>query len=307
MVLCLGLSPALQRTMVFKQMQINEVNRVQQVTLSAAGKSINTARALAALGVECVVTGFNGGDNGERISSFLQEYGVEAALTAMHAETRICTTLIDESSGTVTELVEEAPQPDAQEVARFLKQNLALVKKSTMLVISGTLPPWAGDDFYRPFTIAAKEAGISVVIDSHRAALLSVLQDQPLMAKLNLHELEVTFNQSVTSEPHLIELMGRLIARGAQSVFLTLGKEGASLLDGDKFSRHLPPIIARHCNPIGSGDCATAGIVCGLMNNDTLQVAAQLGVACGSANVESLTPADITRERVLQLLSYGCL
>lgn len=302
MVLCLGLSPALQRTMVFKQVQVNQVNRVRQVTLSAAGKSLNTARALAALGVECTATGFNGGHNGELITSFLQEYGVDSALTAMRAETRICTTLIDETSGSVTELVEEAPQPDAHEIANFVEQNIALVKKSCMLVISGTLPPWAGDDFYRPFTIAAKEAGVPIVIDSHRAALLSVLQDQPLMVKLNLYELEVTFNESVASEPQLIQLMGRLIAGGAQSVFLTQGKDVACLLDGENFTTHPPPPIMQHCNPIGSGDCATAGIVCGLMNNDSLQAAAQLGVACGSANVESLTPADITRERVLQLL-----
>ncbi|MDD2599767.1 MAG: hexose kinase [Kiritimatiellae bacterium] len=301
MILSLGLSPALQRTMVFKQMQLKQVNRVRQVTLSAAGKSLNTARALAALGVECTATGFNGGHSGELVLGFLRTYNVDSALTAMRAETRTCVTLIDESSGTVTELVEEAPQPDAREIASFVQRNVELVKACRMLVISGTLPPWAADDFYRAFTIAAQQAGVPVVIDSHRAALLTVLQDQPLMAKLNLHELELTFNQSVTSEPQLIELMGRLITGGAGSVFLTLGKEGACLLEGASFSKYPAPAILRHCNPIGSGDCATAGIACELAGGGSLQAAARLGVACGSANVESLTPADITRERVLEL------
>ncbi|MFA7173859.1 MAG: hexose kinase [Kiritimatiellia bacterium] len=303
MILCLGLSPALQRTMVFKQMRLNEVNRVRQVTVSAAGKALNTARGLAALGVECTATGFNGGHNGDLITSFLREYGVDSALTAMCAETRLCTTLIDEASGAVTELVEEAPKPDAHEIASFVQQNIELVKDCRMLVISGTLPPWVADDFYRPFTIAAQQAGISVVIDSHKAALLSVLRDQPLMVKLNLCELEFTFNQSVTSELQLVELMGRLIAGGARSVFVTQGKEGACLLEGAKFSKYPSPSIMRHCNPIGSGDCATAGIVCELIDGGSMQEAARFGVACGSANVESLTPADITRERVLELLA----
>jgi len=302
MILCLGLTPALQRTLIFRELQLNEVNRAGQVLTSAAGKSLNTARALAALGVKCRTAGFNGGHNGELIKGFLKEYGVDSALTAMAAETRICTTLIDEADGTVTELVEEAPQPTKQEIAEFMERNTALVKGCRMLVICGTLPPWAGEDFYRHFTIAAREAQIPVVIDSHRGALLAVLQDRPAMVKLNLRELEITFNERITSEPQLVGLMGQLIAGGAGSVFLTQGKNPSFLLEGRICSRHLPPQIREHRNPIGSGDCTTAGIVCALISGSTLPEAVKLGLACGSANVESLLPAEITRERVQELL-----
>ncbi len=302
MVLCLGLTPALQRTLIFRDWQLDEVNRAGQVMTSAAGKSLNTARALAALGIECRTAGFNGGHNGELIKGFLQQYGVDSALTAMAAETRICTTLIDESAGTVTELVEEAPQPSEHEIADFIRCNTALVKESQMLVLCGTLPPWAPDDFYLHFTHAAREAQIPVVIDSHRGALLAVLAERPALVKLNFRELELTFKERITSESQLEELMGRLIAGGAESVFLTQGKSPSYLLEGQKFSRHPPPEIRQHRNPIGSGDCTTAGIVCALINGRTLQEAVKLGLACGSANVESLLPADITYGRVRELL-----
>jgi len=60
------------------------------------------------------------------------------------------------------------------------------------------------------------------------------------------------------------------------------------------------PFVDR--NPIGSGDCTTAGIVCALISGSTLPEAVKLGLACISANVDSLLPAEITRERVRELL-----
>lgn len=302
MILCLGLTPALQRTLIFRSMPLNEVNRVKQVIISAAGKSLNTAKALAALGVECKVAGFNGGHNGELIKGFLNEYGVDSALTAMASETRICTTLIDERNGTVTELVEEAPQPSAGEIENFIRENVTLLQESQMLLISGTLPPYAPDDFYRHFTVAAAEADIPVVIDSHKAALLAVLQDKPLMVRLNLSELETTFECKTESEADIVELMCRLISAGAQSVLVTKGRETTYLLDGDQLLKFTPPEVEHHISPIGSGDCTNAGIACGLINGDPLRDAVKLGLACGSANVESLIPAVITRARVMQLL-----
>ena len=270
MILCLGLTPALQRTLIFKSMPLGEVNRVKQLIVSAGGKSLNTARALAVLGVNCKTTGFNGGHNGDLINGFLNEYGVNSGLITMRSETRICTTLIDERSGTVTELVEEAPQPTAEEVENFVCENITLLQESEMLVISGTLPPFVPDDFYQHFTAAAAAADIPVIIDSHKGALLAVLEDKPLMAKLNLQEMETTFGCSAESETQMVELMSRVISAGAQSVFMTQGGDTAYLLEGDQLSKFTPPAIEHHLNPIGSGDCATAGIACSLINGGTL-------------------------------------
>jgi len=302
MILCLGLTPALQRTLLFKSIQVDEVNRVQSVTVSAAGKSLNTARALATLGCECKVSGFNGGYNGDLINQFLTEYGVDSALTPMSGETRICTTLLDETTGTVTELVEEAPQPNEEEIRSFIDENVNLVRDCEMLVISGTLPPYAGEDFYCHFTAVAREYGVPVVIDSHRTALLSVLPDKPLMAKLNLRELETTFGCIVDSDEKTEMLLRRILAQGARSVFMTCGKDTAWLIDDSGSVKFTPPQIRKHVNPIGSGDCTTAGIAYKIAHGSSLEEAAAFGLACGSANVETLLPAQFSPDRVVELL-----
>ncbi|MEI7902336.1 MAG: PfkB family carbohydrate kinase [bacterium] len=300
-VLCLGLTPALQRTMFFDRLDVDEVNRARQVGESAAGKALNTARALVTLGTPAQTAGFNGGPTGRAITAFLKGYGVESALTPMSADTRICTTLIDTAAGTVTELVEEAPAPGAAAVARFVRDNLKRTREASLLIISGTLPPYAGDDFYVGFVRAAAQAGVPVVIDSHKSALINVLFERPLLAKLTVRELAATLQEPMNSEKRILRGMRDLLGMGAQNVFVTQGAKTAYLVTAKQAWRFAPPKIDRPVNPIGSGDCATAGIAHAWLTGKPLHEAVRDGLACGSANVESLTPADLDPKRVAVL------
>ena len=300
-VLCLGLTPVLQRTLIFDGLEVDEVNRARQVVESAAGKALNTARALASLGTRAETVGFNGGESGRKVSAFLKAYGVDSAFTPMKAPTRICTTLIDRASRTVTELVEEAPAPEPAAVKRFLRDNLRQTRGAAMLVICGTLPPFAGDDFYVTFVREAARAGVPVVIDSHRTALIDVLFERPLLAKLNVRELEATLHETLDTDKKILRGMRDLAGMGAQNVFVTQGGKTAYLLTPEGAWHFTPPEIRSRVNPIGSGDCTTAGIAHALMRGERFVDAIRFGLACGSANVESLTPADLDPKRVAGL------
>lgn len=292
-ILCLGLTPAVQRTLLFDALAINEVNRAKTVIESAAGKALNTARALSVLSMPVEVAGLNGGATGRKIDAFLKSYGVTSVQTSMKANTRICTTLLDQRHGTITELVEEAPNPGATALKRFTRDNLERVSDAAALVISGTLPPFVEETFYVPFIREAQKRGIPVVIDSHKAPLLHVLSERPLLAKLNQQELAITFKQEITREQQLLSCMKELIAMGAQNVVITQGAKPAYLMTStNKHWRLTPPRLDRVINPIGSGDCTTAGIVCKLMKRRPLPEAIAFGLACGSANATTQTPAD---------------
>lgn len=292
-ILCLGLTPALQRTLVFDVLTVNEVNRARLILESAAGKALNTARALSALSMPVQVAGLNGGTPGRKIDAFLKTYGVTSVQTAMKAETRICTTLLDLQHNTITELVEEAPNPGAAALTRFVRENLERSREASALVLSGTLPPFVDDTFYVPFVREAHNRGIPVIIDSHKAPLLHVLSERPLLAKLNRQELAITFKREITREAQLVSCVKELLARGAQNVIITQGEKPAYLMThGSRLYRLRPPQLKQVLNPIGSGDCTTAGIVCKLMKRRPLPEALAFGLACGSANATTQTPAD---------------
>jgi fructose-1-phosphate kinase PfkB-like protein len=162
-----------------------------------------------------------------------------------------------------------------------------------MLVISGTLPPFADEDFYVRFVQATAKARVPVVIDSHKTALVHVLFERPYLAKLNVRELEATLQTPLTTSREILRAMKDLANMGAQNVFVTHGADTAYLLTANgKAWRFQPPKIQVPINPIGSGDCTTAGIVHALLRKKPLADATALGLACGSANTTTLTPAD---------------
>src|SRR5216117_310895 len=108
MILCIGPTPATQRVMIFRKLGVDAVNRAITTLDGAAGKSINVAKVLKVLGEKPLATGFMGGDRGQYLRSLLQSKGVEMDFVEVDARTRQCVTVIDESAGTQTELVEES-------------------------------------------------------------------------------------------------------------------------------------------------------------------------------------------------------
>ena len=64
-ILCLGTTPAVQRVMIFRKLALDAVNRATTTLDGAAGKSVNVAKVLKALGEQPIAMGFLGGDHGE--------------------------------------------------------------------------------------------------------------------------------------------------------------------------------------------------------------------------------------------------
>src|SRR5881296_574698 len=99
MILCLGPTPAAQRVMLFRKLKLDAVNRAVTTLDGAAGKSVNVAKVLNALGERPVAVGFLGGDRGESLRSVLEARGIEHNFVQVTARTRQCITVIDESAG----------------------------------------------------------------------------------------------------------------------------------------------------------------------------------------------------------------
>src|SRR6516165_1301140 len=120
MILCIGPTPAAQRVMIFRAWTRDMVNRATTTLDGAAGKSINVAKVLKALGEQPCATGFLGGDRGEHLRGILLEQGVELDFVTVQARTRQCITLVDESDATHTELVEESRPVTADDYDRLM-------------------------------------------------------------------------------------------------------------------------------------------------------------------------------------------
>lgn len=304
-VLCLGLTPACQRTLVFDRFRPGEVNRASEARVSAGGKAINAGLALARLARPCVVTGLNGGATGWFVADYLAKRGITCAFTRMAGATRTCTTILDRASGVATELVEEAPTPTDDVLQRFAARSEFWLRRAGMGVVCGTLPPGTPEDYWARFAAAAQDAGVPLVIDSHAAPLLRALVHEPLLAKLNVRELERTLSCDCASEQAVLTAACRLTAAGAQWALITHGPSPALLVARKGAAWRLTPPGITPLSPIGSGDCVTAGISHAVLDGAELPQAVRFGMGCGTANALTLCPADFEPEQA-RALAAAC-
>jgi 1-phosphofructokinase family hexose kinase len=295
-IVCAGTTPVWQRSMVFERLRLHEVNRAASVHDYASGKAVNVARVLHTLGEDVVVSGFAGGARGDAMLRDLESAGIRHEFAAVDAPTRQCITVIDRERSTATELVEESLPVSAGAwplLDRVLDQ---LLRDARGVVLSGSLPPGAPQEFYLSCLRRVIRPGVSVVVDARAEPLRHALRHAGFVAKLNREELAATAGRSLDGDDAIADAARQLAPVGGAMV-VTLGAEGAIAVDQRNAWRvRVPRIAAR--SAVGSGDAFSAGLVLGLIRGESLPEACARGAACGAANAMTdlaghLSTADV--------------
>jgi tagatose 6-phosphate kinase len=297
-ILCIGTTPALQRTMTFDRIVPDAVNRAIRCRQYASGKSINVARVAHTLGQGVLAGGFLGGLSGRAIREDLDVAGIPHDFVEVSQSTRVCVTAIDGGAGSATELIEEPAEIEAGCYEALLAMVERALARAKVLVLSGSLPPGAPADFYAR-CVAMAEPRVPVVLDARGPELLAALPRGPSIVKPNRSELGATVGTELADTAAVLRVMRQLLDQGAKSAVVTAGGDAVLCAKGRSAWRIAPPNV-RVVSPIGSGDAMAAGLAIGLMQKRDLASAAAYAVACGAANALSndaghLDPADVKR------------
>jgi len=286
--------------MVFERLVPGEVNRARETLDGVAGKSVNVAKVLRALGGRPCAVGLVGPRRGILLQQALEARGIDCDFVPVAAETRQCVTLIDEATGVVTELVEEsrAVEPEAYErLIRLVQRRMSGCRAAIM---SGTIATGGPPDLYARCVRLAREARALAVVDAAGLALAEALKARPDLVKPNRAELAVTVGRSLPDEPGVWSAIREVGERGAGQVVVTAGARSTLAWDGKQGWRLTPPSI-KVVNPIGSGDAFTAGLVLRLARGDDLGEACRWGAAAGAANALSLLAGEVEPGEVERL------
>lgn len=302
-VLCIGTTPAAQRVMIFRKLTPDAVNRAVTTLDGVAGKAINVAKILKTLGAHPIAAGFLGGPRGEFLRAAIAEKNIESDFVAVTAPTRQCITVIDESAGTHTELVEESHPVRLADFGKFMTLVRRRITGCRAAVMSGTIASGCPATLYRDCVRLAENAGALSVVDALGVALTEALTAKPGLVKPNQTELAATIGRKLNSEASVMRAMRELCERGAQRVIVTAGREPALAFDGKIFWRIITPRI-QAVNPIGSGDAFTAGAVIRLLRGDDLGEACRWGAAVAAANALTPMPGELNRRDVTQLAKH---
>lgn len=304
MIITLGTTQGVQRTMVFDRVSLDHVNRSTHVHDHASAKSVNVARIVHALGGEALAMGFLGGDTGNFCRHDLTSLGVRHSFIQVSHPTRICITVIDRANKQTTELVEETAPVEQDNVKDLFELLKAHISRAKMLVLSGTLAAGVENDLYARCVRLANEHRVPTLVDAKGEAMKLAIRESPTWIKPNKSEVEATVGHPIESEDALLAAIKELSQLGAKNILVTRGPGRAILHDGSATRTfEIPKVDA--VNPIGSGDSVAAGIAVGWTQGKSAVDCARLGLACGVANALTLYSAHINLadvERILPMI-----
>jgi 1-phosphofructokinase family hexose kinase len=301
MIFTVTLNPAVDRELTVDSIAFDTVLRASDWQVDCGGKGFNVARMLKSLGVASTALGFAAGKTGELLDKRLQALGIETDFTWVEGETRTNVSIVSSENGRYVKVNEPGPTI-AEEHLLLLKEKIhARARSGDWWVVAGSLPPGVPAEFYGEIIEIIHAAGAKVFLDTSSEALRQSCSAGPLLVKPNAEEAHELTGLPVSDTREIAEAGAAICKMGPANVIVSLGKDGALLVNGrDVWKAASPEIIEK--NPIGAGDSMVAGMVWGLSEEADLSEALRRGIACGAATASRNGTTVGSRAQVEELL-----
>ncbi|MBQ8288354.1 MAG: 1-phosphofructokinase [Clostridia bacterium] len=299
MIYTVTLNPAIDYILRTPPLETGEVNRTSGEELLYGGKGINVSVILSRLEVQTVAMGFVAGFTGDALVEMVRQAGVDSDLIPLkEGNTRINVKLWG-SDGAITEVNARGPVIDGEAMETFYRKIARLTEEDT-LVLAGSVPDSLPRDIYRQILERISDHGVRTVVDATGDLLLNVLAYRPFLIKPNRAELEEVVGRPLPDDAAIEEAARQLQGKGARNVLVSLGGDGALLLDEDGTVHRAAAMCKKAVYTVGAGDSMVAGFLAGVDNGKGYEYALRLGTACGSATAGAEGLA--TREEIENLL-----
>ena len=302
MIVTLTANPSLDRTVRLPApLQVGEVQGAESAREDAGGKGINVARVITAAGRECLAVLPLSPD--DPFESALHGSGLDARRVPVRGRVRANIAITD-PAGVTTKLNLPGAQLAPDEVDAVIDEVVAASASARWLVLAGSLPPGAGDDFYVRVIRAVRAAhgtqAPQIAVDTSGPALAAVVAGAaPDLIKPNDEELAelagpIADGADATT---LLDVARSLVPAKVRGALITLGSRGALLVEAHAAWHASPPRI-RVVSTVGAGDSSLAGYVLGESRGadpvERLRLAVRYGAAAASLpGTQAPAPADL--------------
>lgn len=300
MILTVCMSPSVDVTIELDSLNVGKVNVVKSKTLSFTGKAINVAIGVARLGAQAYATGFMYNENGAMFESALDKEGVGFSFVWNSGRVRENYKCIDQKS-MLTEINDVGGQVGDEKLVELLQMIRNFSSRSDVTVISGGLPRGVDAGYYRELFRAVDSNSLKIA-DAEGAKLFASLEAGIDLVKPNLEELEETLGREFRDKNDMLSGCRELLDRGAKTVLLSLGKDGAVITNGTK-NYYCKSINVAVNSTVGAGDGMVAAAATALQQGAPIEEILRAGVAAGTATVTTFGTVSFTKNKYDEILS----
>ena len=284
MIYTITFNPALDYIMSVDEFDKGMVNRSKSEKILPGGKGINVSLVLTNLGVENTALGFIAGFTGKNIEDILNNRGCKTDFVKLQEGlSRINVKLMSEEE---TEINGNGPSIDEEEL-KCLYEKFSKLNSEDVLVLAGSVPSSLPADIYSDIIKLVAEKGVKIVVDATGDLLVKCLKYKPFLIKPNNFELEQIFNIKLNSREDIVKYAIKLKEMGAINVLVSMGADGAILVNEFGKCYDLKAPKGNVINSVGAGDSMVAGFLAGLYKKQDYEYAFKLSVAAGSASAFS--------------------
>lgn len=283
MIVTLTPNPGIDRTIAIPALVRGTVMRATDSREDPGGKGLNVSRALTLNGTATKAVLPIGGVYGGVMLDLLREQGIDVVPVAIAGSIRVNVAVV-EPDGTTSKLNEQGPCFTPAEVEALRSATLAASAGAGWVVCCGSLPPGIDDDFFAATVERCHADGLLVAVDSSGEPMARALAAAPDLIKPNRIELAEAVGRDLPTVGAVVEAARALVASGVATVLVSLGRDGALLVDADRVV-HAAALGTNPVSTVGAGDALLAGYLHAVSAGADPARALATSVAFGAAAV----------------------
>jgi 1-phosphofructokinase len=301
-------NPSIDRTVSLAgELQRGSVLRAEAVSSQGGGKGVNISRAAVSATVPTLAVLPAEADD-PFVLDLLRD-GIDCRPERPAGPVRVNLTLT-EPDGTTTKINTPGATVSEADLDRLFSAVLRHARRARWVVLAGSLPPGAPDEWYAELVAALSTTDVRVAVDTSGAPLVALATDleehAPSLMKPNGEELATLTGgdaDAIEADPvAAARAATTLVERGARAVLATLGGAGAVLVT-DEGAWHATPPPTTVLSTVGAGDSSLFGYVLGDLRGHGAADRLRLAVAYGSAaaalpGTTIPTPSQVRPDRV---------
>jgi 1-phosphofructokinase len=299
MIITVTVNPALDKTATVDMLQVNALNRLNDVVTDCGGKGVNVTAMIQALGGSSIAVGFAGGKTGEELLVRIAGKALRHDFVTVKNPTRTNLKVVDRNGG-LTELNEMGPEISVEEWRDLENRLVSYAAPVNTFVISGSLCRGLEGDTYRKLCTLLRAKGAKVFLDADGEALKLALEAGPEAVpnyiKPNRYELLKLFGReddNTVTEELLLQYARKTLEKGLTLCALSMGEEGALFVTAQGAWRS-PAVDVPAKSTVGAGDSMVGALTYGFEKGLEMEQCFALAMAAsaGACTTKGTNPPE---------------
>ena len=304
MIITVTLNPAIDKTLLIKNLTLGTVNRVDSLIYDIGGKGINVSKVLKNFGIDSICTGFLGGILEDIFKKELDKREIKHNFISVKGDTRTNTKIVDIENKVYTDINEPGPQITKEELNEFIEMFRSMCHDGDIVILAGGVSPSIPKNIYGTLTSIAKGNGSRVILDAEGELLEEGIKEKPHIIKPNEHELKTLLNIDIKDKKDILKGAKLIRDLGIERVLVSLGEKGAMYVteEEDLEAQGLKVPVK---GTVGAGDSMVAALVYSMVNKLNAKETLAFAQASGAASVMLEGTEACTIEQVKSLLNQA--